>query len=157
MYIYYLSLSLLIRWYAGPDSLPPVRVRAQISRESSRTLGVFLSYKIPFIKLSAENTERITRVFRLKSFLTALSTNTSINYTARAVCPSLREPTRAEWRATNLFWVPIKSQTTIILMVIFVNPGRVQTPAPVCASPVQHMPGWSVTTRLVRGLHHQKC
>jgi hypothetical protein len=60
-------------------------------------------YKIPFIKLSAENTERITRVFRLKSFFTALSTNISINYTARAVCPSLREPTRAEWRATNLF------------------------------------------------------
>ena len=61
-------------------------------------------YKIPFIKLSAVNTERITRVFSLKSFFTALSTNISINYTARAVCPSLREPTRAEWRATNLFW-----------------------------------------------------
>ncbi len=61
------------------------------------------SYKIPFIKLSVENTERITRVFKLKSFLTALSTNTSINYTARVVCPSLREPTRAEWRATNFF------------------------------------------------------
>ena len=60
-------------------------------------------YKISFTKLSAENTERITRVFRLKSFFTALSTNISINYTARAVCPSLREPTRAEWRATNLF------------------------------------------------------
>ena len=60
-------------------------------------------YKIPFIKLSAEKTERITRVFRLKSFFTALSTNISINYTARAVCPSLRESTRAEWRVTNLF------------------------------------------------------
>ena len=37
----------------------------------------------------------------------------SINYTARTVCPSLREPTRAEWwGATVLFWVPIKSQTT---------------------------------------------
>jgi hypothetical protein len=69
-------------------------------------------YKISFIKLSAENTEWITRVFRLKSFFTALSTNTSINYTVRTVCPSLREPTRAEWRDTNLFWVPIKSQTT---------------------------------------------
>ena len=46
----------------------------------------------------------MTRVFRLKSFFfTALSTNISINYTARAVCPSLREPIRAEWRDTNLF------------------------------------------------------
>ena len=48
-------------------------------------------YKIPFIKLSEENTEWITRVFRLKSFFTALSTNISINYTVRTVCPSLRE------------------------------------------------------------------
>jgi hypothetical protein len=60
-------------------------------------------YKIPFIKLSVENTDRITRVFRLKSFFTALSTNISINYTERSVCPSLREPTRAEWRDTKLF------------------------------------------------------
>ena len=35
----------------------------------------------------------------------------SINYTARAVRPSLREPSRAEWRATNLFLI-IKSQAT---------------------------------------------
>jgi hypothetical protein len=56
-----------------PDSLPPVRVRAEY-------LGAY----------------------RLKSFLTALSTSMSINYTARAVCPSLREPFRAEWRV-NLF------------------------------------------------------
>jgi hypothetical protein len=27
-----------------------------------------------------------------------------INYTARTVCPSLREPNRAEWRATTLFF-----------------------------------------------------
>ncbi len=33
-----------------------------------------------------------------------------INYTALTVCPSLREPNRAEWRATNL--VPMKSQIT---------------------------------------------
>jgi hypothetical protein len=39
----------------------------------------------------------------IKSFLTDLSTNISINYTVRVVCPSLREPTRAEWRVTNLF------------------------------------------------------
>ncbi len=69
-------------------------------------------YIIPFIKLSVENTKRITRVFRFKSFFTNLSTNISINYTVRVVCPSLREPTRVEWRDTNLFWVPIKSQTT---------------------------------------------
>jgi hypothetical protein len=27
----------------------------------------------------------------------------TINYTARAVCPPLREPSRAEWRTTDLF------------------------------------------------------
>ena len=32
-----------------------------------------------------------------------MSTNKTINYTARTVCPSLREPSRAEWRTTNLF------------------------------------------------------
>ena len=39
----------------------------------------------------------------LNHFFTALSANMSINYTARAVCPALREPSRAEWRAAYLF------------------------------------------------------
>ncbi len=65
----------------------------------------------------AGTTERMTRVFRIKSFFTALSTNISINYTERAVCPSLREPIRTEWRSTNLFWVSIRRQTTTTLSV----------------------------------------
>ena len=71
-------------------------------------------YKIPFIKLSAENTERITRVFRLKSFFTALSTNISINYTAWAVCPSPREPTRC--KSPTLF--PGSSTCLNILLLV---------------------------------------
>jgi hypothetical protein len=36
----------------------------------------------------------------------------SIKYTVKVVCPSVREPSKAEWKATNFFLVPIKSQTT---------------------------------------------
>jgi hypothetical protein len=45
--------------------------------------------------------------------------NGSINYTARTIVRlyvSLEN--RAEWRATNLFWVPIKSRTTTCLLWI---------------------------------------
>ena len=39
--------------------------------------------------------------------------NGSINYTARTVVRLyVSLETRAEWRTTNLFWVPIKSRTT---------------------------------------------
>ncbi len=101
-----LSLSLSLSSYIdmrAPILSPPVRVRSQISWEIPVLWEFSFPYKISFIKLSAENTERITRVFRLKSFFTALSTNISMNYTARVICPSLRESTSAEWRTTNLF------------------------------------------------------
>jgi hypothetical protein len=83
--------------------LSPRLVRAQYHGKAP-VLWELFPFLIKIIYyLFAGTTERMTRVFRLKSFLTALSTNMSINYTARAVCPSLREPFRAEWRATNLF------------------------------------------------------
>jgi hypothetical protein len=57
----------------GPDSLAPVR--GPISRENSRTLEAFPFLIVSFINLFVGTTERTTRVFRLKSFLTTLSTS----------------------------------------------------------------------------------
>jgi hypothetical protein len=66
-------------------------------------MGVFPFLIVSFIKLFTGTTEWATRVFRLKSFLTVLSTRMSINYTEWTVCPSFRESSRSEWSVTNLF------------------------------------------------------
>ncbi len=53
--------------------------------------------------MSTENTERITRVFRLKSFFTALSTSISIKYTARvSLSRQEDEDRRTRQEAVNL-------------------------------------------------------
>jgi hypothetical protein len=100
LYLYhmYILLSLSLSPHTlifGPRFFPPGYSKGSVSRESSRILEAYPFLIVSFIKLFAGTTERTTRVFRLKSFLTALSTYMPINYTARAVCPSLRESSRA--------------------------------------------------------------
>ena len=104
-----ISLSLLIYLYVGPDSLPPVRVRVHFhGRFSYSGILSFILY-ISFISSSRRLLRRRLQYSGLNHFLTPLSTNMSINYTTWVVRPALREPSRVEWRVTNLFWVSMKT------------------------------------------------
>jgi hypothetical protein len=72
--------------------------------ESSRILGAYpFFYTYHLLSCSWRLLSGRLQYLDLNHFLTALSTNMSINYTARVVCPSLREPSGAEWRVTKLF------------------------------------------------------
>ena len=83
-HIFSLSLPLHNIFIQGPYSLPLVREMGPAFTSSSCILGLS----------------------------TTLSTERSIDYTARTVGPSLRDPNRAEWSATNLFFSAIKGKFT---------------------------------------------
>ena len=87
----------------GTRFSPPVRVRAHSHGRLSYSGSLSFILYISFISCSQRLLSERLQYSGLNHFLTALSTNMSINCTARAVRPSLREPSRAEWRVTNLF------------------------------------------------------
>ncbi len=146
----------------GPRfSLPRIEYGLKYHRKVPVLWEFSFPYKIPFSKLSAENTERITRVFRLKSFFTALSTNISINYPFNSLSLSLSHSL-----SFSLSIVSFKCFVVYIISVLFIYLGQgtlpLDTPKAHCytASPCDthdaqdwldqlSLLGWRLTTRLI--------
>jgi hypothetical protein len=112
IYIFSLSLPLHNIFIQGPYSLPLVREMGPAFTSSSCILGVcVVLFSESLTGLPGERLPLFGLIY-IATLSTTLSTERSINYTARTVGPSLRDPNRAEWSATNLFFSAIKGQIT---------------------------------------------